>query len=226
MQAGLWSFNVDGTTINLDGKYFGGAREMYCRRVYFQGRPMTLHPDDTVIDLGANMGLFTLLAATRCRRVVAVEAQAGFAREIESLLASKGLASKAHVENVLVGGATGLFSRREELESASHFGGVVAPSMKMSELLAKHHIDRVDFLKCDIEGSEFDLIRGGEPWLDRVQRIAMEVHVGSGDPLRVAESLRQAGFTVELRDSDLRLQTGLTRDGYLYAWRGPGAAAS
>ena len=35
MAGRTWTFNVNGTLVELDGRDFSGAREMYCRRVYW-----------------------------------------------------------------------------------------------------------------------------------------------------------------------------------------------
>jgi len=55
-------------------------------------------------------------------------------------------------------------------------GQVVPPVVALGDVLDTHRFERVDLLKIDIEGSEFSLFEGECGWLDRVQRITMEVH--------------------------------------------------
>jgi hypothetical protein len=79
-------FVVLGRRIILEGRCFSGARELYCRKVYFALPGFSIREGDTVVDLGANVGLFTVLAAKIARRVVAIEAQSEFISEIQGLL--------------------------------------------------------------------------------------------------------------------------------------------
>ena len=55
---------------------------MYARDVYTLYGEATFGANDTVIDLGCNEGLFTILAAKCGARVLAVDAQAGFRAEL------------------------------------------------------------------------------------------------------------------------------------------------
>jgi hypothetical protein len=64
-------------SIDLDGWLFSGAREMYCRQVYFPSAEFELQAGALVMDLGANAGLFSVPAGRIGWRVIAVEAQRG-----------------------------------------------------------------------------------------------------------------------------------------------------
>lgn len=220
MRGRAWPYSLQGVRLSLDGKHFGGAREMYCRQVYFPSPQFSLHPGKWVVDLGANAGLFSLLAALAGCKVLAVEAQAGFVREIEALASARGVSDRVTVENVLVGGGSGVLSDSRKLETASHFGGVVPRKSSMDALLAKHGIDEVDLMKVDIEGSEFDLFRSSAPWLARVSRLAMEVHPGHGDVEDLVATIASQGFRIELRDNDSMLVDEISlAGGYVFATR-------
>lgn len=214
-------FDVDGTYVEVDGADFSAAREMYGRRVYLSHPNVELRPSSVVVDLGANIGLFTTLAARRGCRVLAVEAQRGFRREIERRLERNGVGDLVTIETALVGGAEGLLADPAKLETASHYEpGQELPSVTMAELLSKHAVERVDFLKMDVEGSEFAILREPEPWLERVQQIAMEVHPEFGDPHQLETVLQGAGMRTTLTDDLLRADHAPTqRGGYLFAWR-------
>jgi FkbM family methyltransferase len=215
-----WRFSLQGVTVELDGCLFGSAREMYCRQVYFPTADFNLNPGSTVMDLGADAGLFSLLAAQAGCTVIAVEAQGGLVEELKDLFSSHGLATSIVVENALVGSGTGVFSDPSALASAAHFDGSPPPRLSMSELLAKHHVDQLDFLKVDIEGSEFDLFQSGDQWLRRVRRIAMEVHTPFGSVEHLQRIIQAQGMLVELRDNDLRVvRTVPPPGGYLFARR-------
>jgi hypothetical protein len=121
------------------------------------------------------------------------------------------------VEWALLGPSTGTFADADARKSFDHFEGRNPPIVEMAELLDRHEIQRVDFLKCDIEGSEFDLFFHGAEWLSRVRRLAMEVHPAFGSPLALRDLLTRRGFAVSLQSSDLAHDSIDGRGGFLYA---------
>ena len=215
-----WPYNVQGVRLELDGRYFGGAREMYCRQVYFPTPAFAFHAGTTVMDLGANVGLFSNLAALAGCTVIAVEAQAGFVRELTALATSLGVAPRIAVEHALVGAATGVFSDPSAMSAASHFEGGNTPKLSMPELLLKHRVERLDLLKIDIEGSEFDLFRTSDQWLHRVDRLVMEVHPAFGSAVDLQGIAVAHGMSAELRDGHHRVVHDVPAEGgYLFALR-------
>jgi FkbM family methyltransferase len=215
-----WRFRAQGVEIQLQGHLWSGAREMYCRGVYFPDARFDLRPGTTVVDLGANSGLFSLLAARRGCKALAVEAQIGFIQEIGQLAQQHGVAERVVLEHALVGGSRGILAVPGALERASHFQGRHPERLTMPQLLARHGVDSVDFLKCDIEGSEFELFEHTEGWLPAVRRIAMEVHCEHGSATSLVRILEDAGFEVMLRDNLLRrVQDFSESAGYLFALR-------
>lgn len=213
------TFRVFGAEVVLEGREFAGAREMYCRRVYFAPPHFRLQANDVVLDLGANCGHFSLLAALLSRRVIAVEAQSGFLPEIERNLRLNGMTGKAKVVWGLVGPRSGVFADEQALTMASHYAGR-PPILSMHEIIAQAGVELVDFLKVDIEGSEFDLLTRENDWLASVGRMAMEVHAHFGDPELLTETVRGFGFRSELRDNDMHPVRRIEgQSGYLFAWR-------
>lgn len=215
-------FRAQGVDVVLDGHLWSGAREMYGRAVYFPEPRFDLVAGTTVLDLGANTGLFTLLAALRGCRVLAVEAQAGFIREIAELTQRYGVKDRVTLAHALAGGGRGLLAQPGVLEAASHFDGQAPERTTIPQLFARHGIESVDFLKCDIEGSEFELLEAPDAWLPKVRRIAMEVHCAFGDVPGLAHRLEVAGFDVALRDNLGRRVPAIAQSsGYLFAIRRP-----
>lgn len=221
MSGGAVAFTVDGTKIILDGRDFAGAREMYCRKVYLSHPNVHLGTDGNVVDLGANVGLFTLLAALRGAHVVAVEAQRGFVKAVEARLEENGCAERVAIDCALIGGGVGVFARPEDLVRASHYEPEQAtPVISMEELVERHGLETIDFLKADIEGAEFRVFERPAQWMRGVRQIAMEVHPKFGDTQALVSVLREVGMTVETFDDFLRpTPKPGERGGYLFAWR-------
>ena len=165
---------------------FGLVREIWFRDLYFG--PFEL-PDrfGCVIDLGANRGLFTLLAAAMSDHVVAVEALVKYRAPLEANLRANDL-DNVTIVNAFVGA-----------DAMLDAGG--KPMLGLGQLIASCPGTSVDLLKIDIEGSEFGLDFGA---LGPVKRLAMEVHPAWGDVHRLLGDLESAGMACRLRDGSLR----------------------
>lgn len=220
MQGRACTFLISGRPIVLDGAAFGLAREIYGRRAYFASNS-EVQRGDLVVDLGANAGVFSVLAAHLGARVIAVEAQAAqMDRLAITLRHNPSSGSAVSAVHGLVGPGVGVLSNW----GASEFGGVIPPTLTVDGLLERFRVDRIDFLKVDIEGSEFALTEAGGAWLGLTNRIAMEVHTEYGDPEVLVEALKEHGFLVRLCNTrGVNVERIIDATGYLYAtasrWR-------
>jgi FkbM family methyltransferase len=221
MEGRTWRFVVEGEVIEWDGAYFGGVREIYARRVYFPDSSLRIRPEDTVVDLGCNVGVFTVLAARLGQRVVAVDAQGGFPPLVCHHAAMNGCGHKVEVEHALLGPGTGVFAGGRNVNTGSHGTGVEPQTLTIDELFDRHRIDRAGFLKVDIEGSEFSLFAGDTAWLRRVDRLAMEVHPTHGDPSVLLDACNRHDLRAWLTDALHRPVGALAgpAGGYLFAVR-------
>lgn len=218
-----------GRRVVLPGAYCAGAREMYCRNVYLR-TGLSIPAGGWVLDLGANAGLFSVLAAVEGARVVAVEAQQGFAPDIVGLAALNEVGpGRLHVEVAFAASGTpevalvGALAGAERWRLASHAAPERPPNVSVPELMSRYGIDRVGLLKMDIEGSEFSLLHSDADtgWLARVDQIAMEVHPEFGEVARIVDLLRQRGFAVAVTDNGGHpVPATAPSAAYLYA-RGP-----
>jgi FkbM family methyltransferase len=208
-RAGAQFRTSTGAVVSLPAAYTPGAREMYCRNVYLR-TGLTMPSAGWVLDLGANRGLFSVWAALSGARVIAVEAQQGFATEIQRLAAHNGVGDLVSVETavasgVAVSGSTiGLIADDDVWATASHGTANRPVDVSVPGLMSSYGLPRIDLLKMDIEGGEFAVLADGEDlgWLRRVYQIALEVHTTSGNVPAMIQRLRDHGFIVDLRDND------------------------
>ncbi len=152
----------------------------------------------TILDLGANTGLAARWFAHRFRRarVVSVEPEAGNVSVLRRNL--RQLGDRAEVVAAAIGasarsvtlrtsaGACGF--RMSELSAAD--GGDVVDVVPIAGLLAERGLDRIDVLKCDIEGAERELFGIAAAWLDRVRFGVVECHDGYTAADLVADAAR------------------------------------
>jgi FkbM family methyltransferase len=158
---------------------------------------------DRVADIGANIGIFSLLAAGRGATVTAIEPHPENFGWLERN--TEGLAIEcrraAGLGRVPAGGAVSL------VEAPGHTGHRVTatdgapdvPAVSFAELVGEGY----DLVKLDVEGAEFDIV--AETPLDvlaRMPRLVAEVHHAAGDPEVLRERLTDAGLAVTLEADD------------------------
>lgn len=189
-----------------DGSFaFGIAREIYIRDCYFKyHRPETFAGARTVLDLGANRGAFSALMASQADFVLSVEATAAFVPVIDHNMRANDCRRYA-VETVFVG-------------AGGDMGGDGLPAVTMEDLLGRHGLQQIDFVKMDIEGSEFALFESAD-WLEGVQALSMEIHLTHGTAGQVLGTLNRHGFRYAIADENLDRTGDLDQASFIYAWK-------
>lgn len=216
--------HVYGRCFRLWKPDLGLVRELYGHHVYFPRAEFVPKPQAKVIDLGANVGLFSCLCAGFGAEVIAVEAQSGFVAEAQRNFSRNGLQSRVRYLSALVASSSGVFSAHAERSAASHWGDE-PPELSMPEIVAMfgpppaHGRPDVHLLKADIEGSEFALLEGNLDWLGRIAHISMEVHPEFGDVKKLKALLEGAGFVCTVRSSWREDGMPKQHPGYLFAAR-------
>ena len=132
-----------------------------------------LRPGDVFIDGGANIGEITLHAAKRVGpqgRVVAVEASPEIAQRLRENIELNGL-QNVEVVQVALGRydekrkfhlARGEYSGASSLTMPGNYSGqsVVVDGMKIDSLVDRERLERIDLIKLDLEGAEFEAMGG------------------------------------------------------------------
>ena len=173
----------------------GGIREIWVRDVYLGGGFLEINDGDVVVDLGCNVGNFTTLALAHSPnvRVVSVDANPMFRDAIAKNLALNGWSGRLEFVNAFIGGST---NAQVKMRSEPDIAGV--PTISASEFVEHYKLDRIQFLKCDIEGSEFELFGSDSLLLERTDQIAMEVHHMSGDGNGLMAHIASLGFETKV----------------------------
>jgi len=143
-------------------------------------------PHDTIVDFGANVGVFSIGEARRnpTAQVIAVEAHPEIFRQLELNVAP--FANRIQVLHAAVQGVEGsvqldsptvrsLDIRVSEQGVAS--GSISVPAVNFSRILRLAGNGEIALLKCDIEGAEAPVFEGASSEeLSRVRNIALEYH--------------------------------------------------
>lgn len=141
----------------------------------------TYVPPPLIVDLGANTGIFAVLAAAQfpTARLICVEPEPDNLDVLEKNVTPLGL--RAEVWAGAVGAHTGTVLLRGDTAQAhvaplnqSPEGGQIVSQVPLTTIISEA---AVALLKIDVEGAEYDIIDACPPGLlARVDRIAMEFH--------------------------------------------------
>lgn len=158
-----------------------------------------------IVDAGANIGLTAVVFATRfpSARVLALEidrenfallkANTQKCSNVEPL--NKGLWSKKTRIQVVNPQASSWAFRT--MESQGGDAGSSIEAMGVADILSAFNLPRIDVLKIDIEGGEYEVFAHGvDDWIDRVGMIAVEVHdrIRPGCTEVIRQALKPHGF--------------------------------
>ncbi len=188
--------------------------EIIVRDVYNLGSLPTT--TGTVVDLGANIGLFSLRAAQSAQRVIAVEPVASNLQLAETLLTEAEARDKVALIKAAIcgdsGGTVRVFTSPKFPAGSSIFQNHTmrwsigqcedVARLSLADLFEQEQIEHCGLLKCDIEGAEFEALEAAPlELLQRIDHIVIEVHMniasGSRQKLaRLRNRLEAAHFQV------------------------------
>jgi len=173
---------------------------------------------DTVIDLGGNIGLFTCAALQNAQRIIAVEpARENYKRSLRNITANGG-----NPDDVILAAATAKSGQKIQIhhDSKNADSHSISPvwvegqngsnsfewveTISLEGLFGNRGISKVDLLKCDIEGAEYELfLAASDDVLSRITEIVMEAHISPEHPPQLLRTLlarlKNIGFSIDMR---------------------------
>ncbi len=183
--------------------------EIFIQNTYLADPRFAIAAGDRVLDIGANVGAFTLWAARAAPqgKIVAVEPEAGnFAILQQNVALNR--AENVELLQAAVGAREGqaVISAGGVLSSTAGGAGSsvqAVPQVTLASLVAR--LGEVDLLKMDCEGAEFDIFFSTPlPVLQKIRRITMEYHNASAEKSGVAlrDFFIAADFEVTIRGGE------------------------
>jgi FkbM family methyltransferase len=161
---------------------------------------------DTVVDVGANVGCFAMLAAQMVGptgRVIAIEPEedtfAQLIRNIELNSLRNVIPYKLSLGNregdvTFYTGASSLASSIHR--SSKHTEKQVVPMTTLETLFRREGISECDYMKMDCEGCEYEIFDAITPeFAERIKQVSLEVHrIPGREPAEIHQRLRELGF--------------------------------
>jgi len=173
-------------------------------------RDFALTDLDTVIDVGANIGLFSkYMYWKRAKNCILVEANPFVGPQINMMLGNDASRSKVYLSplysektnvnfkystNNSTIGSTYADSNRNEYDALD--SEIDLETITISEIFEENNLDRVSLFKCDIEGGEYDLIPNiPDEYMSKIDRFMIEFHMNENDEIRpILDKLERNGF--------------------------------
>ncbi len=168
-------------------------------------------PGQTVVDAGAHIGAFTLMAARRVGptgRVVCFEPSPRTRELLDRNLAANAVPWVSRRDCALAGaeGRAELFvaddaadnPAADTLHASAGRAAVPVRVRRLDDVLEEEGVGPVDHLKIDVEGAELSVMDGAPETLARTRRVVLEVHPPRVDPAEVRRRLEALGFSCRL----------------------------
>lgn len=140
----------------------------------------------TIIDLGANRGIFSVMASRSAERVIAVEFNAAeFAVKFNLVMELN------RVKNTVL-----ISKYAADFCDETH--------ITVNQIVRDYSLTEISFLKIDIEGAETDIFSSDLEWLTITKIISLEIHpCFNVDANKIISILQTYGFIVNCFNLDL-----------------------
>jgi len=218
------------------GRMFGNTEDLIQRHIYFFGNwepnisawiEATLRPGDGFVDVGANIGHYSLLASRLVGdtgSVVAIEAAPSIHAWLDRHIALNGCRNVRTVAVAAAGerGVVKLYAGNPgnigKTSTIARTGTCMdVPALPLAEILQESECARARIIKIDVEGAELQVLHGLVPLLPRLRpdvEIIMEIAATPAPeswPMRdeIFATMHAHGFSAFVFDNDYGVDTYL-----------------
>lgn len=164
--------------------YFEDLEQHVANNDFFLAAAQKIPAGAVTFDIGANIGLTAVLAAQRAQKVYAFEPGPATFKNLKRTIEANKLDGIVEAVNVALGAAEGQLSFFNDATSgsASHLitdatlareSATTVPVTTVDAFCTQHGIDRLDFMKIDIEGFEIDALAGARQTIERFRPAAL-----------------------------------------------------
>lgn len=176
-------------------------REILIREEYWPEPNFRPSAGQSVVDVGANAGIYCVYAATqvgRHGRVIAIEPNPAVVARLERNVVANAvddvctvipaaISDRAGAGSLVVGTNTAISHLAEPGQS-----GMRVQVRTLDEVVGGFNLAGIDLMKVDVEGAELAVLQGGANSVGRARRIVVEVSEATTDG--VSAELRRSGF--------------------------------
>ncbi|MHB9011050.1 MAG: FkbM family methyltransferase [Ignavibacteriaceae bacterium] len=176
----------------IANQIFSGIREIWIRNVYLKDGFIKIPDAGVIIDLGANVGTFTMLGLANSNRayVISVEPNAELNRMFLKQINYNNFGERVNLQRFFIG-----LHSSKQTEMLKNPSTANAKFISQKEFIEINNLKKIEFLKCDIEGSEFEFIKDTS-LLQITDQLAIEIHDFAGNRTEFISKLKLLGFII------------------------------
>jgi FkbM family methyltransferase len=192
-----------------------------------------LDPDyRTIVDIGANMGCFTVFAAKECpkARILSFEPEQNNFRYLNQNIQTNALESRITSFQCAVageGGAREIVIDASPLHTLLTTAGVgkmqKVQCTTIRDIMGENGLETIDFMKINCEGAEYEILGNcSQEDLSRIRRLHLEYHnfdTAQRNGKALAALLKTKGFAVERFTTYINHRGIFSASGFIWAAR-------
>jgi len=188
------------------------VKEVWLKNIYNK-HGVKVEKGDTVIDIGAHIGVFSVYAAelSESGKVYAFEPFIENFRALENhkmlnkkdnlFIFNKGISNKDGVQTLHLSADNNTGGHSLHLKNDST-RTVEIQTTTLAAFCEKEKITKIDFLKLDCEGAEFEILKASESVLKLVNKIVMECHPYGNETVDGVVKILESNNFIVVRESD------------------------
>ena len=172
---------IDGAVLGVKQGMTGATGNIYCGLHEFVEMAFLLHllqPGDLFLDIGANVGSYTILASKVCgAQSIAFEPDPAAARSLRHNISLNAVEDRVRVEQVALGACSGEIAFTVGLDTMNH---VATAKDEKSQTVVVKRLDDISgtgsavLAKLDVEGFEDEVIKGAVNVLSSSSLLAIQ----------------------------------------------------
>ena len=189
---------IDGTRLIVERGMTGATGNIYCGLHEYEDMSFILHalrPDDLFVDVGANIGSYTILASGVCGSdSVSIEPDPETAGRLRRNVQANHLESNVTVVETAVGAEIGTISFTVGKDTTNQVADETDVDVRTVALATLDHVLRgmaPTIIKMDVEGFETEALKGAVQTLEKSSLLAIETETVDAAALAI---LNRAGF--------------------------------
>ena len=200
-------FNYDGFDCS-----WRNYNEFFVDDIY---RNFNINNLDTVIDIGANIGLFAkYMYSKEAKKVILIEANPKLENNIKNMLDDDYERSSVYLSPIFSEKKTVTFNYSDNnsaigsiafdstkgVDYESLTNSIELETITLDEIIEKEGIERISLLKCDIEGGEYDLIPSlTDKQMSMIDKFMIEIHSNTNNQIQpILNKLESHGFNYKI----------------------------
>lgn len=158
-----------------------------------------IKPSDTVFDIGANMGFYTIWMSkfVKSGAIHCFEPDRNTIKKLQANIKKNNIESITKINKCAVGDTDGIVNFTEGMDEENHIAAIGNESLpvisckilKLDTYVSQQNIDRIKYIKIDVEGFEYFVLKGAINLLQAKKIDIIQIEVN--------DTIKQADVVVE-----------------------------